>query len=133
MLITVCGCDVLKCKAHLNPAANYRMFRGGVSTAEVGLGLSRGLKHKNWHQLNAKYVITGGKEGGEGEKGRVYSAMHNCINNRFHIGESSTSKGVTRRWEGFRSRCRPCTFPLSAFPTAFHKNALYSFCTPLNK
>lgn len=64
MLITVCGCDVLKCKAHLNPAANYRMFLGGVSTAEVGLGLSRGLKHKNWHQLNAKSVITGGRGGG---------------------------------------------------------------------
>lgn len=46
MLITVCGCDVLKCKAHLNPAANYRMFRGGVSTAEVGLGLSRALNTK---------------------------------------------------------------------------------------
>lgn len=59
MLIIICGCDVLKCKAHLNPAANYRMFCGGVSAAEAGLGLSRGLKHKNWHQLNVKSVITG--------------------------------------------------------------------------
>lgn len=80
------------------------------------------------------WSLGGGGEG-EGEKGRVYSATYqiNCINNRFHIGESSTSKGATRRWEGFRARCRPFTFPGSAFPTAFNKNALYSFCTPLNK
>lgn len=60
MLIIICGCDVLKCKAHLNLAANYRMFCGSVSTAEVGLGLNPGPKHKNWHQLNVKSTITGG-------------------------------------------------------------------------
>lgn len=60
MLIIICGCDVLKCKAHLNPAANYRMFCGGVSAAEVGLGFSRCLKHKNWHPLNVKSSISGG-------------------------------------------------------------------------
>ena len=25
------GCDLLNCKVHLNPSANYGMFRGAVS------------------------------------------------------------------------------------------------------
>lgn len=38
MLIIICGCDVLKCKAHLNPAANYRMFCGGEALPRLGWG-----------------------------------------------------------------------------------------------
>lgn len=81
MFIIICGCDVLKCKAHLNPPANYRMFGGGVSAAEVGLGLSRGLKHRKLASI--KWKIRDHWERGEGG-GRVYSAMYqiSCINHR---------------------------------------------------
>lgn len=57
MLIIICGCDVLKCKAHLNPAANYGMFCGDVRAAVVGLRVIRCLKHKNRHQSDVKSVI----------------------------------------------------------------------------
>lgn len=40
-LIIMRGCDLLNCKVHLNPSANYGMFCGGVSGGSVEVGLSR--------------------------------------------------------------------------------------------
>lgn len=37
-LIIMCGCDLLNCKVHLNPSANYGMFCGGVSDGGGGGG-----------------------------------------------------------------------------------------------
>lgn len=40
-LIIMCGCDLLNCKVHLNPPANYGMLCGSVSSGAVKIGLSR--------------------------------------------------------------------------------------------
>lgn len=107
MLIIICGCDVLKCKAHLNPAANYRMFCG-VSAAEVGLGLSRGLKHKNWHQLNVKSVLTGG------------GALFCHVPNKPHDIAAGDQRAGNQTKQTMH-------ISWSTFLKAFNKNALYSF------
>ncbi len=46
-LIIMRGCDLLNCKVHLNPPANYGMFWGGVSAGAVEMGLSRRAKRKS--------------------------------------------------------------------------------------
>lgn len=40
-LIIMRGCDLLNCKVHLNPSANYGMCCGGVSGGVVKMGSSR--------------------------------------------------------------------------------------------
>lgn len=42
-LIIMCGCDLLNCKVHLNPSANYGMFCGGVSGGEVVMHKTQSL------------------------------------------------------------------------------------------
>jgi len=34
-LIIIRGCDLLNCKVHINPSANYGMFRSGVSGGAI--------------------------------------------------------------------------------------------------
>lgn len=40
-LIIMCACDLLNCKVHLNPPANYGMLCGSISSGAVKIGLSR--------------------------------------------------------------------------------------------
>lgn len=58
-LIIMCGCDLLNCKVHLNPPANYGMLCGSVSSGAVKIGLSRRVNCKIWSLFNADSVIYG--------------------------------------------------------------------------